>query len=162
MVVRLGAMSMISAPRRTSPSITGTVGSTILRVVLGVTFLLHGWQKFDEWTLAGTAASFGEMGVPMADVMGPAVAILELVGGALLIVGLGTRVVAALLTLNMLGAMFLVHAAAGFFASEGGIELVLILAAVSLFFALAGPGRLSLDALIAGRRRTAPAAESRV
>ena len=130
-----------------------TAGLTLLRVVLGVTFLLHGWQKFAEWTIAGTQASFAEMGVPLAEIAAPAVAVVELVGGLLLVVGLATRVVAALLALDMLGALVLVHLAAGFFAATGGVELVLLLAAASLLFVLAGAGRWSVDAVIAAKRR---------
>lgn len=154
-------MSTIQAPERAtaprSSALTGptpaSIGLTVLRVVLGVTFFLHGWQKFTEWTIAGTQASFAEMGVPLAEVAAPAVAVLELAGGALLVLGLATRVVAALLVLVMLGALVLVHLPAGFFVADGGIELVLLLAAASLLFALAGAGRWSVDHLIAAKRR---------
>jgi len=151
-------MSMTPSPERTSsPAVpsepaAATAGLTLLRVVLGVTFLLHGWQKVTEWTIAGTQASFAQMGVPLAEVAAPAVAVLELLGGLLLVLGLGTRVVAALLALDMLGALVLVHLPGGFFAADGGIELVLLLAAASALFALAGAGRWSLDRLIARRR----------
>ncbi|MCJ8504116.1 DoxX family protein [Kocuria flava] len=139
---------------RPEPAAT-TLGLTLLRVVLGTTFLLHGWQKVDEWTVAGTQAAFAQMGVPAAQAAAPAVAVLELAGGILLVLGLGTRVVAALLALVMLGALVLVHLPAGFFAADGGIELVLLLAAAAALFALAGAGRWSADAALAARRRTA-------
>ncbi|RAX17646.1 DoxX family membrane protein [Pseudarthrobacter sp. AG30] len=129
-----------------------TVALTVLRVILGFLFAAHGWQKFNEWTIAGTQASFAKMGVPAADVMAPAVAVLELAGGAALILGVLTRVVAALLVLDMLGALFLVHAPAGVFAANGGYELVLLLAAAAFALALAGPGRLSIDRALFGRR----------
>ncbi|WP_018762874.1 MULTISPECIES: DoxX family protein [Micrococcaceae] len=129
-----------------------TVALAVLRVILGFLFAAHGWQKFNEWTIAGTQASFAKMGVPAADVMAPAVAVLELAGGAALILGVLTRVVAALLVLDMLGALFLVHAPAGVFAANGGYELVLLLAAAAFALALAGPGRLSIDRALFGRR----------
>lgn len=146
-----------AVPRSSAPagSSAATLGLTVLRVVLGATFFLHGWQKFTEWTIAGTQASFAEMGVPAAQLAAPAVAVLELVGGLLLLLGLGTRVVAALLALTMLGALVLVHLPAGFFAADGGIELVLLLAAAAALFALAGAGRWSVDHLIAAKRRSA-------
>ncbi|WP_082157590.1 DoxX family protein [Kocuria sp. SM24M-10] len=147
--------SRSSVPTTAAASAGPTLGLTVLRAVLGLTFLLHGWQKVGEWTLAGTQASFAQMGVPLAEVAAPAVAVLELVGGALLVVGLGTRVVAALLALTMLGALVLVHLPAGFFAADGGFELVLLLAAGTLFLALAGAGRWSVDHVLAGRRRAA-------
>ncbi|MDQ0799192.1 DoxX family protein [Arthrobacter sp. SLBN-112] len=129
-----------------------TVALTVLRVIPGFLFAAHGWQKFNEWTIAGTQASFAKMGVPAADIMAPAVAVLELAGGAALILGILTRVVAALLVLDMLGALFLVHAPAGVFAANGGYELVLLLAAAAFTLALAGPGRLSVDRALFGRR----------
>ncbi|KNC19785.1 membrane protein [Arthrobacter sp. RIT-PI-e] len=129
------------------------MGHTVLRAVLGIIFVLHGWQKFNEFTIAGTQASFAEMGVPAADLAAPAVAVLELGGGVLLILGLGTRVIAGLLALTVLGALVLVHGEAGFFVADGGYEFVLLLAAASLLFVLAGPGRWSVDHVIASRRR---------
>ncbi|MFI7580832.1 DoxX family membrane protein [Kocuria kalidii] len=147
--------SRSSAPAETSASSAATAGLTLLRVVLGVTFFLHGWQKVAEWTVAGTQTSFAQMGVPAAELAAPAVAALELGGGLMLVLGLGTRVVAALLALVMLGALVLVHLPAGFFAADGGIELVLLLAAAAVLFALAGAGRWSVDHLIAARRRSA-------
>src|SRR6476660_8836016 len=129
-----------------------TTALAALRIILGFLFAAHGWQKFNEWTIAGTQASFAKMGVPAADVMAPAVAVLELAGGAALILGILTRVVAALLGLDMLGALFLVHAPAGVFAANGGYELVLLLAAAAFALALAGPGRLSVDRALFGRR----------
>jgi putative oxidoreductase len=121
------------------------IGLLILRVVLGLTFALHGWQKFFEFTIAGTQASFRSMGVPLADIAAPVAATLELVGGIALILGLLTRVAAGLLIFDMLGAIFLVHIANGFFAANNGVELSLLLAACCLAFVLVGGGRYSLD-----------------
>ena len=129
-----------------------TTALAALRIILGFLFAAHGWQKFNEWTIAGTQASFAKMGVPAADVMAPTIAVLELAGGIALILGILTRVVAALLVLDMLGALFLVHAPAGVFAANGGYELVLLLAAASFALALTGAGRLSLDRALFGGR----------
>lgn len=128
-----------------------TSALTILRVITGFLFAAHGWQKFNEFTIAGTQAAFVQMGVPAAQMAAPVVATLELVGGLALIVGVLTRVFAALLTLNMLGALFLVHASAGVFVATGGFELVLLLAGAALATALVGAGRLSADRALFGR-----------
>ena len=112
------------------PALT-TSARTILRVIAGFLFAAHGWQKFNEFTIAGTQAAFTQMGVPAAQAVAPVVATLELVGGVALILGVLTRVFAALLALDMLGALFLVHASAGVFVATGGYELVLILAAAA-------------------------------
>ncbi|CAI3805562.1 hypothetical protein NKCBBBOE_03887 [Pseudarthrobacter sp. MM222] len=128
-----------------------TSARTILRLVTGFLFAAHGWQKFNEFTVAGTQASFAKMGVPAAEVAAPVVATLELVGGIALILGVLTRVFAVLLTLNMLGALVLVHAPAGVFAATGGYELVLLLATAALAVALVGAGKVSVDKVLFGR-----------
>ncbi|TGO04870.1 DoxX family protein [Serinibacter arcticus] len=141
-----------SSGRRTATPSTTSLGLLVARVAIAVVMIVHGAQKVFTFTLTGTAASFGEMGVPAADVAGPALAIFELVGGVLLLVGVGTRIVAALNAAAMIGALVIVHLAAGFFASDGGYELVLVLAAVSIALVLTGPGAYSVDAVIARRR----------
>ncbi len=94
------------------------------------------------------------MGIPFADVVAPTIATLELGGGIALILGLFARPVAALLTLNMLGALLLVHLSAGVFVANGGYELVLLLGAAALAIAFAGPGRASVDRALFGSRRS--------
>lgn len=135
-----------------SPSLT-TAAQTLLRLVVGFLFAAHGWQKYVQFTLDGTTAAFGQMGVPAAALVAPVVASLELAGGIALILGVLTRVFATLLALNMLGALFLVHAPAGVFVENGGFELVLALAAGAAAIALMGPGRISVDRFILGRSR---------
>lgn len=133
-----------------------TVARTVLRIVLGFLFAAHGWQKYAQFTIEGTVAAFGQMGVPAAGIAAPAVATLEIVGGIALILGLLARIFAALLTLAMAGAAVMVHAPAGVFVESGGFELVAALGAGALAVALVGPGRLSLDQVIANLRK-APA-----
>ena len=131
-----------------------TIGMTLLRVITGFIFVAHGWQKYTEYTLAGTQASFAQMGIPLANIAAPAIATLELIGGLALILGFLTKPIAALLTLNMLGALVLVHGAAGLFVANNGYELVLILGAAALTLVLVGPGRISVDHAIFGRTTT--------
>jgi putative oxidoreductase len=59
--------------------------------------------------------------------------------------------VGALLALDMLGALVLVHAGAGVYADKGGYELVLLLGAAALALALTGAGRISVDRALFGR-----------
>lgn len=114
-------------------------------------FCRPGWQKYNEFTIAGTQGAFTQTGVPGADLLAPVVATLELAGGIALILDLATRPIALLLALNMIVAMALVHAPAGIFVEAGGFELVLILGASALAVALSGPGKLSLDNALFGR-----------
>ena len=135
-----------------STTLSSDLARLILRVALGVVFLAHGWQKFFQFTIPGAQGAFGAMGVPAAEIAAPVVASLELVGGAALILGFVTRIVAALLAVQMLAALVLVHLPAGMFADKGGIEFVLVLAAGAAALALVGPGRVSVDGKLFGRR----------
>lgn len=128
-----------------------TTARTVLRIATGFLFAAHGWQKFNEFTIPGTQAAFAQMGVPAADVAAPVIAVLELVGGIALILGVLTRVFGVLLAVDMLGALFLVHAPAGIFVATGGFELVLLLAAAALAVALVGAGKVSVDRAVFGR-----------
>lgn len=126
----------------------------LLCLAFGFLFLAHGWQKFFQYTIEGTTATFGQMGVPAAGLIAPVAATLEIVGGAAIILGLLTRVFAGLLGLQMVAALFMVHAPAGVFVENGGFELVLALAAGALALFTVGPGRISLDALIFKNQRS--------
>ena len=129
-------------------------GLTLLRAAVGTIFIAHGAQKLFIYGMSGVAGAFGQMGVPFPEVTGPLVALLEFFGGIALLVGLLTRFAALGLTVNMLGAMVLVHAPAGFFLPNG-IEFALILGAASLAFAIMGAGDYSVDALLARRQQVA-------
>ncbi|GMA31515.1 DoxX family protein [Litorihabitans aurantiacus] len=142
-----------TAPPATPSATTLSIGLLLARVVLGAVMIAHGAQKVFSFTLSGTAASFEEMGVPLASVAGPGLALLELVGGVAIVLGAATRVIGVLFALAMVGAIAIVHLEAGFFASDGGYELVLLLAGVAGALALTGAGRWSVDGLVAARRR---------
>ncbi len=117
----------------------------VLRVVVGIVFAAHGWQKLSMMGFDGVAGFFGSLGVPLPMLAAVVVTLLELVGGIALILGIGTRVVAALLAVDMLAALLLVHLPNGIFVSNNGYELVLLLLAAGVYFALVGPGPFSLD-----------------
>ncbi|MEU0485654.1 DoxX family protein [Streptosporangium sp. NPDC006013] len=125
----------------------------LARIGIGAVFLVHGLQKFMTMGLAQTTAFFDSLGIPLASVAAPAVAVLEVVGGIALILGAALPVFGTLLVLNMLGAIAFAHAPAGFSVSEGGYEFVLTLAAGTLAIAFSGGGALAVDGLRQGRRR---------
>lgn len=129
-----------------------SLGLLILRVVLGITFLVHGLQKHNVWTVDGTAANFDQMGVPSPELAAQIATYLEIVGGAALILGLLSRLAGLLLALDMAGAIFFVHGSAGFYVSEGGYEFVLLLGAAALALFFTGPGRLAVGGALQDRR----------
>jgi len=127
-------------------------GLTVLRIVTGVVFLMHGWQKLAMMGVGGFAGFLGQLGIPGAEVAAVVVTAVEVIGGLALILGIGTRWVAIPLAFDMLVALFTVHLANGFFASEGGYELVLLLFAASVALILGGSGALALENAVRGRR----------
>ena len=126
------------------------IGLTLVRIVTGVIFMMHGGQKLFVYGLEGVSGAFGQMGIPFAGLMGPFVGILEFAGGLALILGLLTRPIALGLAVTMVVAMLQVHLAAGFFLPNG-YEFVLALFGSAAAFAIAGAGPFSIDAVIATR-----------
>ena len=122
----------------------------LVRVVAGVIFIAHGAQKVFVYGFEGVAGGFAQMGIPMANIMGPFVGLLELFGGIALVIGLLTRLASLGLAFNMLVALFIVHLKAGFFLPNG-YEFVLALMGSALALTVAGAGAYSIDALIARR-----------
>lgn len=132
------------------------LGLLVLRVVVGIVFFMHGYQKVFGMGVGGVTGFFTSLGIPMPGVAALFVSYLELVGGALLVLGVATRLLGLALAGDMLVALFTVHLSKGFYASDGGYELVLTLAAAAIALALAGPGAYSVDAAVMRRRRVEP------
>lgn len=123
-------------------------GLLLLRIALGVVFVMHGWQKLAIYGVSGVAAGFGQLGFPAPMANAVLITAVELIGGVLLLAGLGTRLVGAALAFAMLVATLTVHAAAGFFLPSG-YEFTLTLMLVSLALTQTGAGRYSVDARLA-------------
>lgn len=121
---------------------------TVARVILGVVFFAHGWQKVVTNGLGATASAFEKMDVPAPTLSAWFAGLAELLGGALLIVGFAVPIVAIVLIIDMLGAIFTVHIDSGFFATGGGIELPLVLIAGLLAVAAVPQTSLGIDALL--------------
>lgn len=129
------------------------VALLLARLGLGGVLIAHGWQKFDEQGIDGTTAGFDAMGIPFPAAAANFATYVELVGGALLVVGLLTPVVGLLVIGDMAGAFWYVHREGGVFVSDGGWELVAMIGLLALTLVGVGAGRLSLDGFIAGGKR---------
>ena len=125
-------------------------GLTVLRVVVGAVFLMHGCQKLFVMGFHGVAGFLGVLGVPAPAAAAVVLTLVEFVGGALLVLGLFTRWAAWLLAIDMVMAILLVHLKKGFFNPQG-FEYPLTLLAASIAIALGGPGAASVDGVIKTR-----------
>jgi putative oxidoreductase len=116
----------------------------LLRLALGALFLAHGLLKLLIHKPAGTAAYFRSLGLP--GFVGYLTIAAELGGGALLVLGVGTSLVALLLVPLILGTIYFVHGANGWlFANQGGgWEFPAFWATALLVQALLGSGAYSL------------------
>ena len=123
------------------------VGALILRVVLGITFFIHGFVKF-QGGIENQVGWFSSIGLP--GFLAYVVAIIELVGGFALFIGLGTKVISALLAILMIGATVKVKLSLGFLGNGqmAGYELDLALLAMAAYLAINGSKLLSLNQLI--------------
>ena len=123
-----------------------SLGIAALRIVVGIVFLAHGYQKVYKYGFHGVEGMFAHMGIPAPAIAAIVVMIVEFVGGILLLTGLATRLPAALLAIDMLVAILAVHARHGFF-NPSGVEFPLTLLAGCLCLALSGGGAASLKRL---------------
>lgn len=130
----------------------------LVRLALGVVILPHGMQKalgmFGGYGLEGTLGFFQSMGMPLF--LGILVILAEFAGSIGVILGVGTRFMAASLFIQMTGAMILGgHIHNGFFmnwfgAQAGeGIEYFILVLGSALALTIAGGGKWSVDSFIA-------------
>ena len=135
--------------------LTARYGLAILRIVLGIAMLVHGWSKLNGG-VDNVAGFFGGMlGIPAPGLMAWVVTIVELVGGILLVVGFLTQIAGILIALDMLGVIFFAYLLRGTpFIENGAVswEKEAVFGAAALCIALAGPGAWAVDDVVAGNR----------
>ena len=125
----------------------------IIRLFIGPCFIVHALGKLGvvgTGNMAGFASWLEELGVPFAGVQARIAMLSELVGGALLTVGLFTRPACLVLIGTMVVAGRLGHRGAGYLITNNppGAEYTINLAAIAFAVFVTGPGSISLDALL--------------
>jgi len=127
------------------------IGRLLLRAAVGSFFIGHGTHKLFGWFggrgLKGTAEGFEAMGLKPGIVHAGAAGAAETLGGAGLLLGYRTPLASAGIVSVMLTAINRVHLKNGPWATNGGYEYNVVLAAAAVSLAESGPGVLSLDAL---------------
>jgi len=125
---------------------------SILRIVVAFMFIQVGSAK---WFAFPAAVMPGGGTAPVGSLVWVA-AVLEVVGGALLLLGLFTRPVAFILSGEMAFAYFMGHAPSGFWPVLNQGQPAIFYCFFFLYLSAAGPGPWSLDAMIARRRVDRP------
>ncbi|SHM67649.1 DoxX family protein [Cryptosporangium aurantiacum] len=122
------------------------VGLLLIRLSLGATLLMHGWNHWlGGGKIAGTAGWFESLGLRPGVFQAWASVVTEIAAGLGLIVGLLTPLACAATIGVMAVAAIVAHRPNGFFVFRDGYEYVLLIAVVSAGLAAIGPGRISLD-----------------
>ncbi len=124
------------------------IAGTLVRIIVGIMFLLHVSTKFKLGADVVAANIFAKNGIEPALMWTYVVIFLESVGGVCLIVGLFTRFFATALAIEMLVALLFVHLPKGYAAGGGGYEYVLLIGAVCFAIAIRGGGPYSVDRAI--------------
>ena len=133
------------------------LGATVLRIMLGVVFIAHGYYIYDVVTSDALSAMINKrLGLPVGDFVTAYLLIAHFVGGVMLILGIFTRFAAMANLPIMMGAVLLFHFDQGFFlrgvivdAARGkadvvGYEYALFVLAATLAQCFLGPGTLGL------------------
>ncbi|WP_347552541.1 DoxX family protein [Pseudalkalibacillus hwajinpoensis] len=126
------------------------LGLLTIRLVVGMLFFAHGFLKFSEG-IASTVAFFETIG--LSGFLAYIVGFIELTGGIVMILGVGTRIVSVLFSMILIGALTTVKRSTGML---GGYELDIALLAMSVSLFLSGGGPYSLWTFMKNRGWSLP------
>ena len=117
---------------------------SLLRVMAAGSFFTHGTMKLFSWPVPFEHPMNGMLYVA---------GVLEVFGGILLIIGLFSRPISFILSGLMAFAYFIAHASGGFFPVVNHGEAAMLYCFIFLYIAAAGPGSISVDALVGRSKR---------
>lgn len=124
------------------------LGLLVLRLVLGIIMIAHGWQKIADH-LHGITGMMHQIGFP--PFMAYLVVATEFGGGILILIGFLTRFAALATFVEMLVAILKVHLPHGLFASNGGFEFPMACAAIAFALIFSGAGPIAIDWLLGNK-----------
>jgi putative oxidoreductase len=113
---------------------------SVLRIMVGLLFMQHGLSKLFGFPAGTGFPAF--LSLPWFE------GCIEMIGGGLIVIGLFTRSAAFITSGEMAVGYFMVHAPKGFFPYVNGGNLAVLYCFVFLYLVIAGPGPISLDALL--------------
>ena len=117
----------------------------LLRVVVGLLLIPHGWPKLMAGASAVAAGALARRGIEPALPLAYLLIFLETAGGVMIAIGLFTRPIAALLVIQFLVIIFKAHMQNGWMASVSGVEFVLLWCICFFIIMLRGGGKYSVD-----------------
>jgi len=135
------------------------IGLLVARVALGLVLLGHGWQRFTAG-MGPTVDLLKQYGLPEPQLFAWGATLLEVIGGALLVFGLLTPIVAAFVVAEQVMVILWLRWSNGLWLSTNGIEYPAILAVLALVLVVFGAGRTGVDVLF--RRGKKPSTTSSV
>jgi putative oxidoreductase len=137
-------------------------GITVVRVMAGIILFVAALEKFNGGGFDGFTKTVTNFGLPLPQVWGVFIPLLELLGGALIAVGLGARWVAVLFIVEFtITTLVLKAPRQPPFGGWDSLRIDLMLWATAVTVVLVGPGALALDSLLSrARRRSAAAVRS--
>ncbi len=111
-----------------------------IRMMMGIAFIIHGFPKLGN--IEGIQGYFAAVGIPPE--LALPLALLEVMGGIALLLGIATRIASILFIVEMIGAIIMVNASIGFIVG-GGLELDLLLMSIAISLLISGPGKMSIE-----------------
>ncbi len=128
-------------------------GLLVLRLAVAAVFIAHGWGDVFDAGVSNNIQNYGDAGIPLPALAAPFAAYIQLVGGLVIVVGALTRPLSAGFTIVMTGALIFVHRGEPLVMGQdgSGSGFAFIMCAAAILLLLAGPGRFSLDWVLANR-----------